>query len=81
MHGEIASRITLIVTWDAAKRKELDALEKQTKLDYAKVLTRGVPLETILAGLADLDEANTDKLHQRVERVQQDGSSTRPALQ
>ncbi|KAJ1032830.1 hypothetical protein NDA18_001554 [Ustilago nuda] len=81
MHGELASWITLIVAWDAAKRKELDALEKQTKSDYAKVLTCGVPLETILAGLADLDEANTDKLCQRVERVQQDGSSTHLALQ
>ncbi|SPC65844.1 related to conserved hypothetical Ustilaginaceae-specific protein [Ustilago sp. UG-2017b] len=80
MHGELASRMTLIVAWDAAKRKELDALEQQTKSDYAEVLTRAVPLETILAGLADLDEANADELRQRVERVQQDGSSTRPAL-
>ncbi|KAJ1026635.1 hypothetical protein NDA13_004008 [Ustilago tritici] len=81
MHGELASRMTLIVAWDAAKRKELDALEQQTKSDYAEVLTRAVPLETILAGLADLDEANADELRQHIERVQQDGSSTRPALQ
>ncbi|KAJ1595006.1 hypothetical protein NDA14_007100 [Ustilago hordei] len=81
MHGELASHITLIVAWDAAKCKELDVLEQQTKSDYAEVLTCVVPLKTILAGLADLDEANADELHQRVERVQQDGSSTCPALQ
>ncbi|SAM78733.1 related to conserved hypothetical Ustilaginaceae-specific protein [Ustilago bromivora] len=81
MHGELDSRMTLIVAWDAAKRKELDALEQQTKSDYAEVLTRAVPLETILSELADLDEANADQLRQRLERVQQHGSSTRPALQ
>ncbi|SAM82203.1 related to conserved hypothetical Ustilaginaceae-specific protein [Ustilago bromivora] len=73
MHGELDSRMTLIVAWDAAKRKELDALEQQTKSDYAEVLTRAVPLETILAGLADLDEANADELRQRVERHGIDG--------
>ncbi|SPC62852.1 related to conserved hypothetical Ustilaginaceae-specific protein [Ustilago sp. UG-2017b] len=81
MHGELASRMALIVAWDAAKRKELDALKQQTTLNHVKVLTRAVPLETILSELADLDEANADQLRQRVERVQQDGSSTRPALQ
>ena len=81
MHGQLASRIALITAWDAAKRKELDALELQEISQYATVLTRAVPLETILAGLADLDEANADQLRQRLERVQQHGSSTRPALQ
>ncbi|KAJ1033138.1 hypothetical protein NDA13_001136 [Ustilago tritici] len=81
MHGQLASRIALITAWDAAKRKELDALELQEISQYATVLTRAVPLETILAGLADLDEANADQLRQRFERVQQHGSSTRPALQ
>ncbi|SOV04338.1 uncharacterized protein UDID_17064 [Ustilago sp. UG-2017a] len=81
MHGELASRMALIVAWDAAKRKELDALKQQTTLNHVKVLTRAVPLETILSELADLDEANADQLRQRVEKVQQDGSSTRSALQ
>ncbi|CCF54391.1 uncharacterized protein UHO2_01640 [Ustilago hordei] len=79
MHGQLASRIALITAWDAAKRKELDALELQEISQYATVLTRAVPLETILAGLADLDEANADQLRQRLERVQQHRLSTRPA--
>ncbi|KAJ1034620.1 hypothetical protein NDA18_001476 [Ustilago nuda] len=76
MHGQLASRIALITAWDAAKRKELDALELQEISQYATVLTRAVPLETILAGLADLDEANADQLRQRLERVQQHRLST-----
>ncbi|SPO29021.1 related to conserved hypothetical Ustilaginaceae-specific protein [Ustilago trichophora] len=81
MHGELASRMALIVAWDAAKRKQLDALELQRTSEYVTVLTRAVPLEAILAGLADLDEANLDRLRHRIEKVQQDGSSTRWALQ
>ncbi|SPO26591.1 related to conserved hypothetical Ustilaginaceae-specific protein [Ustilago trichophora] len=81
MHGELASRMALIVAWDAAKRKQLDALELQRTSDYITVLTRVVPLETIIAGLADLDKANSDRLRRRIERVRQDGSSTRWALQ
>ncbi|KAJ1029741.1 hypothetical protein NDA13_002984 [Ustilago tritici] len=81
MHGKLASRMALIVAWDTAKRKELDALKQQTTLNHVKVLTCTVPLETILSELADLDEANADQLCQRVERVQQDGSPTRSALQ
>ena len=81
MYGELASRMALVVAWDAAKRKELDALKQQKTSEHVKVLTRAVPLETILSELANLDKANADQLRQRVERVQQDGSSTRPALQ
>ncbi|SAM80234.1 uncharacterized protein UBRO_20574 [Ustilago bromivora] len=81
MHGELASHMVLIVTWDAAKHKELGVLKQQTTLNHVKVLTRVVPLETILSELADLNEANTDQLCQHIERVQQDGSSTHTALQ
>ncbi|KAJ1040753.1 hypothetical protein NDA10_000601 [Ustilago hordei] len=81
MYGELASHMALVVAWDAAKRKELDALKQQKTSEHVKVLTRTVPLETILSELANLDKANADQLRQRVERVQQDGSSTCPALQ
>ncbi|KAJ1593532.1 hypothetical protein NDA15_005204 [Ustilago hordei] len=81
MYGELALRMALVVAWDAAKRKELDALKQQKTSEHVKVLTRAVPLETILSELANLDKANADQLRQRVERVQQDGSSTCPALQ
>ncbi|KAJ1041737.1 hypothetical protein NDA10_004378 [Ustilago hordei] len=81
MYGELASHMALVVTWDAAKRKELDALKQQKTSEHVKVLTRAVPLETILSELANLDKANADQLRQRVERVQQDGLSTHLALQ
>ncbi|KAJ1572657.1 hypothetical protein NDA11_007251 [Ustilago hordei] len=81
MYGELASRMALVVAWDAAKRKELDALKQQKTSEHVKVLTHAVPLETILSELANLDKTNANQLRQRVERVQQDGSSTRPALQ
>ncbi|KAJ1042896.1 hypothetical protein NDA10_004181 [Ustilago hordei] len=81
MYGELASRMALVVAWDAAKRKELDALKQKITPEHVKVLTRAVPLETILSELANLDKTNANQLRQHVERVQQDGSSTRPALQ
>ncbi|KAJ1042603.1 hypothetical protein NDA10_001919 [Ustilago hordei] len=81
MYGELASRMALVVAWDAPKCKELDMLKQQKTSEHVKVLTRTVPLETILSELANLDKANADQLRQHVERVQQDGSSTRPALQ
>ncbi|KAJ1571306.1 hypothetical protein NDA12_005555 [Ustilago hordei] len=81
MYGELASRMALVVAWDAAKRKELDTLKQKITPEHVKVLTHAVPLETILSELANLDKTNANQLCQCVERVQQDGSSTRPALQ
>ncbi|KAJ1042110.1 hypothetical protein NDA10_006003 [Ustilago hordei] len=81
IYGELASCMALVVTWDTAKHKELDALKQQKTSEHVKVLTCVVPLKTILSELANLDKANTDQLHQCIERVQQDSLSTHLALQ
>ncbi|SNX85639.1 uncharacterized protein MEPE_04348 [Melanopsichium pennsylvanicum] len=89
-HGELASRVVLMAAWDSAKRKILDGLEHcssqeskppPTTSDYARIVSQAVPLDSILAGLADLDQANLDQLRQHLSKVYKSGSSTRPALQ
>ncbi|SPO20528.1 related to conserved hypothetical Ustilaginaceae-specific protein [Ustilago trichophora] len=80
-HGELASRIAFTVAWDAAKRKTLNQLGTPNSFDYRRVLTEAVPLESIISGLARLDEANWTTLRQRIQQVQDDGSQTRKALQ
>ncbi|KAJ1573350.1 hypothetical protein NDA15_005533 [Ustilago hordei] len=39
IYGELASCMALVVTWDTAKHKELDALKQQKTSEHVKVLT------------------------------------------
>ena len=89
MHGELAARIALTVAWDAAKRKILDGAEEHCRQESlpppsvslnARILQRAVPLDTLVKGLADLDEADLAALRERICKVESEGSSTRRAL-
>lgn len=90
-HGELASRIALMIARDAAKQKLLDDLEDRcveermdppTTSDYAHILLQPVALEDMLAGLADLDEESLAELRGRIQDVYDAGLRTdRSALQ
>ncbi|CDW97537.1 hypothetical protein [Sporisorium scitamineum] len=84
-YGELASRLALMVACDAAKRQRLDDLElshtqqfgrSPTEDDYVNIISQAVPLETILAGLANLDQGHLAQLRQRIRDVDDGGLRT-----
>lgn len=66
-HGELASRIALMAACDAVKRKRLDQLPLPLQdLIHVEIVSHAVPLEHMLAGLANLDDDNRAQLCQRI---------------
>ncbi|TKY89789.1 hypothetical protein EX895_001086 [Sporisorium graminicola] len=75
-YGELASRLALMVACDAAKRQRINDLEPghTGSLDLAaSIISQAVPLETVLAGLADLDQGHFAQLRQRIRNVYDGG--------
>ncbi|CBQ68388.1 conserved hypothetical Ustilaginaceae-specific protein [Sporisorium reilianum SRZ2] len=79
-YGELAARLALIVACDAAKGRRLDDLvlnrTRHSEEDRASIISQAVPLETILAGLASLDQDHLARLRQRIRDVYDGGLRT-----
>ncbi|GAK64793.1 uncharacterized protein PAN0_006d3008 [Moesziomyces antarcticus] len=85
VYGELAARIILLAAWDAAKRDRIVGVWRQDRLRsassaerlkrYAAMLGEPEPVERFVAGLADPNEVDTERLSQRVQQVKEAAGS------